>query len=101
MNASELSSRLTALLGHFDVNIACSDEVAAYLEGLPEAGRLAVQEEFARCLQEGRLGMERFRRATACSAKDESTARRFFHDVYRYAFEGGEEPYVPDYTVWR
>jgi len=101
MSASELSSRLITLLGHFDVNVSWSDEVAAYLEALPKADRLAVRAEFARCLREDKLGMERFRRSTACSAKDESTARRFFNDVYRYVFEGGEEPYVPDYTALR
>ncbi|WP_226553570.1 hypothetical protein [Celeribacter naphthalenivorans] len=34
---------------------------------------------------------------TACKARDEQSARRFFEDVYKYAFEGGEEPDVTDY----
>ena len=99
MTSSAISSRLTTLLGHFDVNISWSDEVAEYLESLPAADRRVLREEFATCLQLGALGKEQFRRSTACNAKDEATALRFFNDVYRYAFEEGEEPYVPDYAV--
>ncbi|WP_147391967.1 hypothetical protein [Paracoccus onubensis] len=99
MTLSVISSDLTTLLGHFNVNIAWSDEVAKYLDSYPAAERQALREEFETCLQLDTLGMERFRRSTACNAKDEATARRFFNDVYRYAFEGGEEPYVPDYAV--
>ncbi len=99
MTLSAISSELSTLLGHFNVNISWSDEVIEYLDKFTSAEREALREEFETCLRLDALGMERFRRSTACNAKDEATARRFFNDVYRYAFEGGEEPYVPDYAL--
>lgn len=98
MTLSAISSELSTLLGHFNVNISWSDEVVEYLDKLPAAERQALREEFESCLRLDALGMERFRRSTACNAKDEATARRFFNDVYLYALEGGDEPYVPDYA---
>ena len=99
MTLSAISSELSTLLGHFNVNISWSDEVVEYLDKFTSAEREALREEFETCLRLDALGMERFRRSTACNAKDEATARRVFNDVYRYAFEGGEEPYVPDYAL--
>ena len=99
MTLSAISSELSTLLGHFNVNISWSDEVVEYIDKFTSAEREALREEFETCLRLDALGMERFRRSTACNAKDEATARRFFNDVYRYAFEGGEEPYVPDYAL--
>ena len=99
MTLSAISSELSTLLGHFNVNISWSDEVVEYLDKFTSAEREALREEFETCLRLDALGMERFRRSTACNAKDEATARRFFNDVYRYAFEGGEDPYVPDYAL--
>ena len=99
MTLSAISSERSTLLGHFNVNISWSDEVVEYLDKFTSAEREALREEFETCLRLDALGMERFRRSTACNAKDEATARRFFNDVYRYAFEGGEEPYVPDYAL--
>ncbi len=99
MALSAISSELSTLLGHFNVNIPWSHEVVEYLDKFTSAEREALREEFETCLRLDALGMERFRRSTACNAKDEATARRFFNDVYRYAFEGGEEPYVPDYAL--
>ena len=99
MTLSAISSELSTMLGHFNVNISWSDEVVEYLDKFTSAEREALREEFETCLRLDALGMERFRRSTACNAKDEATARRFFNDVYRYAFEGGEEPYVPDYAL--
>ena len=94
-----LSSHLTTLLGLFSANVALSDEVPAYLEGFSASEKHILREEFATRLQLHTLGMKQFRRSTACEAKDEATAQRFFHDVFRYAFEEGEEPYMPDYTA--
>ncbi|WP_143181948.1 hypothetical protein [Thalassospira sp. TSL5-1] len=88
---------LKDLLGHFDVNVAMSDEIEKYLAPFPASRREAVRQEFELQLKEHRLGATEFRRFTACSARDEKTARQFFKDVYAYAFEGGEEPDVRDY----
>lgn len=99
MTSPTISSRLITLLGQFNVNVSVNYGVAKYLDSFPAAERQALREEFEACLRADALGAERFYRSTSCYAKDEATARRFFNDVYRYAFEGGEEPYVPDYSA--
>ncbi|WP_147391968.1 hypothetical protein [Paracoccus onubensis] len=93
------STRFITLLGLFDANVSLSDEVGVYLDSFSATDREKLRQEFETCLRSGILGMERFYSSTSCYAKDETTARRFFNDVYRYAFEGGEEPYVPDYSA--
>ena len=87
---------LRDLLGHFDVNVAMSDEVAEYLAPFPASRREALRQEFELRLKKNLLGADEFRRFTACSTHEEK-ARKFFRDVYAYAFEGGEEPDVEDY----
>lgn len=58
-----------------------------------------MRKEFEACLRLDALGMEQFRRSTACDAKDKATAQRFFNDVYQYALEGSEDPDVEDYRA--
>ncbi len=96
---SETSSRLTTLLMLFDANVSLSDEAGAYLDSLTATDREELRQEFENFLRSDTWGVERFYRFTSCDAKDEATARRFFNDVYRYAFEGGEEPDVEDYSA--
>ncbi len=93
----EIEDRLATLLAHFNVNVAMSDEVEEYLDPFPTADKEALRQEFELRLKDNLLGAAEFRRFTACRARDEETARRFFKDVYAYAFEGGEEPDVRDY----
>ncbi|OKH89534.1 hypothetical protein [Thalassospira sp. TSL5-1] len=88
---------LKDLLGHFNVNVAMSDELAEYLAPYSASDKEALRQEFELQLKENRLAADEFRRFTACSACNEETARQFFKDVYAYAFEGGEEPDVRDY----
>ncbi|WP_143181946.1 hypothetical protein [Thalassospira sp. TSL5-1] len=98
MNISpEIEGRLKNLLAHFNVNVAMSHKVAKHLTPLPASEKEALRQEFKLRLKENLLGAAEFRRFTACSARDEKTARQFFRDVYAYAFEDGEEPDVADY----
>lgn len=93
-----MSNHLKTLLGHFNVNIDWGDEVPTYLAGLSVEDRTTLRGEFGLALRHNKLGAAQFRSATAKSARDENAAQLFFRDVYAYAFEGGEEPYVPDYA---
>ena len=61
MTLSAISSELSTLLGHFNVNISWSDEVVEYLDKFTSAEREALREEFETCLRLDALGMERFR----------------------------------------
>ncbi|WP_226553568.1 hypothetical protein [Celeribacter naphthalenivorans] len=94
-NATETD--FLTLVGHFDVNVAMSDDVPIYIRSLSEEEYARLKERYKYNLQHKLLGVTDFRRATACTARDEQSARRFFEDVYKYAFEGGEEPDVTDY----
>ena len=97
MFESKLSTDLITLIGHFDVNVAMTHEVEYYLSHLREEDRIALQREYQIQISECNLGLDQFYDATMCNAKDEASARRFFEDVYKYAFEGGEEPDVTNY----
>lgn len=99
MEKPPVSSRLRTLVGLFDVNVKMTDEVEGFLASIGEEGRAAVRSEYQELLRSNELRAQDFRRATACDAKDEGAARRFFEDVYKYAFEGGEEPDVEDYRI--
>ena len=96
-----MSSELRSLLGHFNVNVTMSDEVGSYLSSLSDSEQLRVREEFSLNLKSNNLGVEQFLQSTACDAANDKSARKFFTDAYAYAFEGGEEPYVPDYAAPR
>ncbi|WP_157779748.1 hypothetical protein [Celeribacter ethanolicus] len=97
MTLQETEASLYALIGHFNVNVAMSDDVPILIQSLSEHKREELKAEYERRLKYNLLGMDDFRWATACVAKDEKSARRFFEDVYKYAFESGEEPDVTDY----
>lgn len=92
-----IESRIRSIASHFNVNAALADEVPSYIESLALEDREAVRMEFRKRLELGLLGARDFRRATACTARNEDSARRFFEKVYAYAFEDGEEPDVSDY----
>ena len=95
--APEAQGELKDLLYHFNVNVAMSHKVAKYLAPFSASDKEALRQEFELRLKENLLGAAEFRRFTACSARNEETARQFFKDVYAYAFEDGEEPDVADY----
>lgn len=97
MNDVTFSQNLKTLVGLFDVNAGLADELPAYIAKLSEQELLALKAEYEDRLMTGHLNAAEFRNATACSAKDEDSATRFFTDVHKYAFEGGEEPDVTDY----
>ncbi|KZB51063.1 hypothetical protein [Thalassospira xiamenensis] len=93
----EMSIELQTLLGLFNVNVALSDKVPKFCDKMTEQKANQIRLEFQRYLNNDWLGEKDFYDATACTARDERAARQFFRDVYAYAFEGGEEPEVPDY----
>ena len=88
---------MQTLIGHFNVNVAWSDEVDEYLKNFADERVEALKREYMIALRNQKLGKEQFYRATSCKARDEQSAHRFFEDVYKYAFEGGKEPDVTDY----
>jgi hypothetical protein len=47
-------------------------------------------------LSEHRLGLAEFYTETSCTAKGDVVARRYFEDVYRFAFENSEEPNIAE-----
>lgn len=91
------SQEFVTLNSLFNVNVGLGDEVDKMLAPLPTEKRKLLQREYRICLDQGRLGAAEFRRFTACTARDELSARSFFDAVYRYAFEDGDEPEVADY----
>ena len=93
----KLSTALTTLISLFNVNVALTDQVEYYISKLREEDRITLQREYQVQLAEGNLGLNQFYEATACKAKDEDSARKFFEDIYKYAFEGGDEPDVTNY----
>ena len=97
MTDAVFSSRMTTLLGLFDVNAGLSDEVPNFVRKLPKDDLEILRREYQQHFERGTLDALRFRRATACAAKDEKQARQFFEDIYKYVFEGGEEPDVTNY----
>ncbi|TNE66315.1 MAG: hypothetical protein EP336_10610 [Rhodobacteraceae bacterium] len=97
MEHDQTERYLLAILGHFNVNVAMSDEVPKLVNSLPRESYENVKAEYARRLKHQLFGTDDFYDATACDARDKQSARQFFEDVYKYAFEGGEEPDVTDY----
>lgn len=97
MTDAVFSSRMTTLLGLFDVNAGLSDEVPSFVRKLAEDELEILRQEYQHHLECGTLDAICFRRATACTAKDERQARQFFMDLYDYAFGSGGEPDVTDY----
>ena len=97
MDDISFSTRLITLNGHFNVNVAISDCVNEYISKMLPDDRKNLQNEYSAHIDNGDLDASQFYRATACDAKDEASARKFFEDVYKYAFEGGEEPDVTNY----
>ena len=93
----EMSSELETLLGLFNVNVALSDRVPHFCDKMTVEKTNRIRSEFLNYLENGWLGEKDFYDSTACSARNEESARQFFKDVYAYAFEGGEEPDVRDY----
>jgi len=92
-----IGSTLYSMIGHFNVNVAMTDEVPRFVQEMDENEREEVRQEYKRRIKERFYGMNDFYDATSCLARDEKSARKFFEDVYKYAFEGGEEPEVGDY----
>ncbi|TNE66313.1 MAG: hypothetical protein EP336_10600 [Rhodobacteraceae bacterium] len=97
MDLETSEDTLWILLSLFNANIDLPDEVGGYLNSISFEKRERLQVYFKDRLQRKLFGLDEFLRATACDARDEQSARRFFEDVYKYAFEGGEEPDVTDY----
>lgn len=93
----EMSLELRSLVGLFNVNAALADDVPHFCDKMTAEETNEIRMEFLRFLDNDWLGKDDFYNATACSARDEETARQFFRDVYAYAFEGGGEPDVTDY----
>ena len=93
----EISSELETLLGLFNVNAALSDRVPHFCDKMTVERTNRIRSEFLKYLENGWLGEKDFYNSTACSARNEKSARQFFWDVYTYAFEGGKEPDVRDY----
>lgn len=74
-----------------------SDELPNYVNKLSGQDKASLRLEYERHMNSGELNAAQFRRATACTAKDEVHAREFFSAVCKYAFENGEEPDIMDY----
>ncbi|EPX79303.1 hypothetical protein thalar_02128 [Litoreibacter arenae DSM 19593] len=64
---------------------------------MPTLDQEKAKTDMAFLLSEHRLGLAEFHAATSCTAKNGDVARRFFEDVYRFAFENGEEPDIAKY----
>ena len=91
------SETLVTLMHHLNVNIPWSEELPEHVAKLSVSRKESLIYEFRELLEHGSLSKESFLRFTACDAKDEASAKRFFEDVYNYAFEGGEEPDLTNY----
>lgn len=90
-------SDISFLLSYFNANAYDPELLPDDMSRSPASLWEKSKADFQFLLKNNRLGMRDFYRATACYAKDEETASRFFRDVYKYAFEAGEEPDLYDY----
>ena len=88
---------ISHVLVYFNVNAYSPEELPKDFAKMPELDRNKARSDMLELLKEGGLSAADFYSATACSARNEETAQKFFRDVFAYAFEGGEEPDVSDY----
>jgi len=90
-------SDISFLLVYFNVNAYDPEQLSEDLASMPTLDQEKAKADMAFLLSEHRLGRAEFHTATSCIAKDDVFARRFFEDVYRFAFETGEEPDIASY----
>lgn len=86
------------LLFYFNTNSYTPEQLTEDLAMMPKAAQDEARRDIFALLANQALGAAKFRRVTACTVQDDETARQFFHDVFAYAFKGGTEPHMPDYT---
>ncbi len=92
-----LSNDLNTLNSHFNANAYDPEDLPSFLQSISIERKTALKKELILFLKESETFSHAFYEATACTARDEKSARRFFEDVYKYAFEDGEEPDITDY----
>ena len=85
------------LFTYFNANAYGPEQLIEDLPTMPNTLQEKSKSDLRYLLDSNMLYADDFYEATACKAKDEASARKFFEDVYKYAFEGGEEPDVTDY----
>ncbi|WP_281859418.1 hypothetical protein [Litoreibacter halocynthiae] len=90
-------SDISFLLLYFNANAYDPEQLTEDLASMPALDQEKANTDMAFLLSEHRLGLAEFHTATSCTAKDGVFARRFFEDVYRFAFENGEEPDISKY----
>lgn len=83
---------ISAILAYFDANAYTPEVLIEDLAQTPEATVVSMRESMEILISEDMLGMQEFKKTTACEAKSEDAARAFFREVYRFAFENGSEP---------
>jgi len=88
---------ISSILSYFNANAYAPEQLKEDLEQMNLEHLNSIQEKMIQLLKEKRLGLDEFRRVTACVAANERAAHKFFEDVYKYAFEDGEEPDLEDY----
>ncbi|WP_298362589.1 hypothetical protein [uncultured Litoreibacter sp.] len=98
MKAHEpLYDDISFLLVYFNANAYDPERLTEDLASMPVVDQEQAKQDLMFLLKEDRLGSSEFYAATSCSARNEVAARAFFEDVFKYAFEGGEEPSISEY----
>lgn len=88
---------ISFVLVYFNANAYDPEQLIFDLKEIPAEEYEKAKDIMSYLLEKRRLGAREFREATAATARDDATARLFFGDVYRYAFEGGAMPDIADY----
>ena len=88
---------ISHLTVYFNANAHDPEQLLVDLQKMSDQALMLSRQNMSHLISTRQLGVAEFKRATACTARDEISAQRFFEDVYNYAFEGGEEPDLTNY----
>jgi hypothetical protein len=88
---------ISGLLTYFNANAYSPELLPNDLAQTPQATVAGMRASMELLLEKNVLGVTEFKKATACEPRDHNAARSFFEQVYRFAFEDGDEPDLAEY----